>query len=388
MTTVPVAERAHRRWRPSTVDVAIALVVLVVEIGVTLVASSHQDTRRGFDALGALLLASGALALVWRRRQPVAVLGVAFATTLTYVVVGFPQGPIYFSLIVAFVTTVLSGHRRLAWATIVVGWVSFLWLGVVIGTRDTPSLAAALGLASWLLVLATTTDIVRMRRERSAEAARLRAEEQRVRASEERLRIARELHDVVAHNLSLINVQAGSALHLIHEHPENAEGALTAIKQASKDALDELRSLLDVLRDGAEVAPRVPTPTLADLDGLVERTVAAGIPVEVRVDGDRRPLPAPVETAAYRVAQEALTNVVRHAGPAHTVVRLSYRADALVVQVDDDGRGPGPNGGAPAGKGITGMQERVHALGGELETGARGATGFRVRARIPVGGDR
>src|SRR5207253_4650072 len=138
----------------------------------------------------------------------------------------FPQGPIYFSLIVAFVTTVLTGHRRVAWATIVVGWVSFLWLGVVIGTRDTPSLAAALGLASWLLVLATTTDVVRMRRERSAEAARLRAEEQRVRASEERLRIARELHDVVAHNLSLINVQAGSALHLIHEHPENAEGAL------------------------------------------------------------------------------------------------------------------------------------------------------------------
>jgi signal transduction histidine kinase len=384
MTTVVSDERTRRRWAPTTFDVTLAVVVAVVEIGGALAASSHQDPRHDFNVLAALLLGSGALALVWRRRAPVAVLGIAIATTLTYVVIDFPQGPVYFALIVAFVTTLLTGHRRVAWATIPVGYVSFLWLGSLIGTNDAPTLPGALGLAAWLLVLATTTEIVRIRRERTADATRARNEEQRRRASEERLRIARELHDVVAHNLSLINVQAGSALHLIHEHPENAEGALTAIKQASKDALDELRSLLDVLRDGAEAAPRLPTPTLADLDGLVERTAAAGIPVELEIGGTVRPLPLPVETAAYRVVQEALTTVARHAGAARAEVSLSYGPSALVVQVDDDGRGT--RGGAlRAGRGLTGMSERVHALGGGLEAGPSGTRGFRVRASIPVG---
>ena len=137
----------------------------------------------------------------------------------------------------------------------------------ILGTGDEPELAAVLGLAAWLLVLATTTEIVRIRRERAAETRRAREEEARLRASEEQLRIARELHDVVAHNLSLINVQAGTALHLIRERPELAERALAAIKTASKDALDELRALVDVLRAGPEVGPRLPAPTLADVGG-------------------------------------------------------------------------------------------------------------------------
>jgi signal transduction histidine kinase len=383
MTAVAIDARMRRWWTTTTFDVTLAVVVAVVEIGGALAASSHQNPRREFDVLAAVLLGLGALALIWRRRAPVAVLGVALATTLTYTVIDFPQGPIYFSLIVAFVTTLLTGHRRVAWASIAVGYVSFLWLGALVGTKEAPSLAAVLGLGAWLLVLATTTEIVRIRRERTAESARARSEELRLRASEERLRIARELHDVVAHNLSLINVQAGTALHLIHEQPENAEGALTAIKQASKDALDELRSLLDVLRDGAEAAPRLPTPTLADIEGLVERTVAAGIPVDLEISGAVRPLPLPVETAAYRVVQEALTNVARHAGSARAEVSLSYGPAALVVQVDDDGRGT--HGTAlRAGRGITGMRERVHALGGDLEAGARAPRGFRVRASFSM----
>jgi signal transduction histidine kinase len=376
---------------PPRRDLAIAGGIALVEIVGAAFAGSHQDTRLDFGVGGAVLLVIGAAALAWRVRHPVAVLLVAYTTTLAYIVLGYPQGPVYFSLIVAFCTTLLAGHRLVAWVTIVSGWCTFLWLPPLFGTGDAPTWAAALGLAAWLLVLATTTEIVRIGRERAVETRRAREEEARLQTRDEQLRIARELHDVVAHNLSLINVQAGTALHLIEERPELAERALTAIKASSKDALDELRSLVVVLRAGPVRAPRRPTPTLADVDELVERSRAAGIPVELRVHGTRRPLPRPVETAAYRVAQEALTNVARHAGLSRTVVDLDFRPDALVVQVDDDG--PGAVGAtSPSGRGIVGMRERVHALGGELQVGTAGTgparRGFRVRARIPIGADR
>jgi signal transduction histidine kinase len=373
-------------WVPPRRDLAIAAAVAVVEVVGAAFAGSHQDTRLDFGVGGALLLVIGAIALVWRTRHPVAVLGIAYATTLAYIVLGYPQGPVYFSLIVAFCTTLLAGHRAIAWATIASGWVTFLWLPPLFGTGDGPTWAGALGLAAWLLVLATTTEIVRIRRERNVQTRRAHEEEERLRTREEQLRIARELHDVVAHNLSLINVQAGTALHLIHERPELAESALAAIKAASKDALDELRSLVDVLRAGPERAPLRPTPTLADVAELVERSRAAGLPVELHVHGTRRPLPRPIETAAYRVTQEALTNVARHAAASRTVIDLDYGADALVVQVDDDGPGA-PAGGSPRGKGIVGMRERVHALGGDLEVGTVSDRGFRVRARIPLGAE-
>ncbi len=270
-------------------------------------------------------------------------LGVVFATTLAYAVLGYPEGPVYFALIVAFCTTLLTGHRRVAWATIIAGWVSFLWLPPFVGTADRAgSRVGARPRRVAPRARDDDGDRAHPTRALRRDAWRARAEEARLRVSEEQLRIARELHDVVAHNLSLINVQAGTALHLIHEQPELAEGALAAIKTASKDALDELRSLVDVLRSGPDGAPRRPTPTLADVDELVERSGAAGIAVELRVRGERRALPSTVETAAYRVAQEALTNVVRHAGATRTVVELDYEPEVLVVQVDDDGRGPTP----------------------------------------------
>jgi signal transduction histidine kinase len=226
----------------------------------------------------------------------------------------------------------------------------------------------------------------RARREQAAEAARTRGEEARRRASEERLRIARELHDVVAHNISLINVQASTALHLIDERPEQARTALAAIKQASKEALGELRSVVDILRQSDEEPPRAPAPSLARLDDLVSRVSAAGLEVLTKVEGDRRPLPAPVELAAFRIVQEALTNVHRHAGAASATVHVTYGERDLTVRVDDDGRGASPDGGAGGGAGIAGMRERVAALGGELEAGPRGEGGFRVLARLPLDG--
>jgi signal transduction histidine kinase len=217
----------------------------------------------------------------------------------------------------------------------------------------------------------------------------MREEEARRRASEERLRIARDLHDVLAHNISLINVQAGVALHLMGERPEQARTALSAIKQASKDALTELRSVLDILRGGDEHAPRAPAPTLARLDDLVSQAAAAGLAVRTEIEGEARPVPSGLDGAAFRVLQEALTNVARHAGPATAIVRLSYGERDLTVQVDDDGLGPASQGGHAtlgSGRGIVGMRERVTALGGELEAGPRPGGGFRVRARLPLGG--
>jgi signal transduction histidine kinase len=372
-------------WRPTQFDLVLAGVVLVAQVGITIVAASHQSDRDSVDALGVLLLAAGPIALVWRRRFPVSVLMITLATTLAYWVVGYGRGPIFFALIVAFVTVVNAGQRAIAWGSLVVGYVAFLWLPDAFDTSGPPSWAAALGLGAWLLVLGTVAEIVRVRRERTVATARSREEEARRRASEERLQIARELHDIVAHNISLINVQASVGLHLMHEQPEQAEIALTAIKDASRHALDEFRSVLEVLR-GDDRAPLVPTSTLDDVDELVRRTAAAGLDVELAVTGERRPLPPQVDVAAYRLVQEALTNVVRHSGASSAIVRLTYDSDALVVEVDDDGLGAQMNGVRGDGQGLVGMRERVLALGGRLDAAPRGDAGFRVRAWIPVGG--
>src|SRR3989442_9728536 len=196
----------------------------------------------------------------------------------------------------------MLGRRCAAWFTIGLGWASFLWLGHLLGRDRAPTGAEMLGLGAWLLVLATMTEVVKGRRERAEEAERVRREEAERRAGEERLQIAQELHDVLAHNISLISVQAGVGLHLLDDQPEQARAALTAIRDASKEALGELRSVLDVLRRDGEAAPRVPAPGLtADLDGLVARAAAAGVVVEVDVTGERRPLPPGVDRAAFRI---------------------------------------------------------------------------------------
>ena len=386
MSPVGVESKRRRPQTPSRRDVAIAVAVGAVEIGITIPAASHQNPRQPLDGFGIVLLLLGAAALVWRRRAPVQVLGVAFITTLAYTAIGYPGGPVYAALIVAFATAGTTGHRRAAWGSLLLGYVSFLWVAPLIDGNSGPSLGAVLGLGAWLLVLGISMETLRIRRERAVEVTAHREEEQRRHASEERLQIARELHDTLAHNLSLINVRAGVALHLFHDQagPAYVAEALDAIKQASKDALDDLRSVLDILRADQGDAPRAPTPTLRDLDRLVERTAAAGLPVRLEIDGNRITLPPTMEAAAYRVAQEALTNVVRHAGSPHTEVRLSYQPDALILCVDDNGAGAAANGPPHAGGGLTGMRERVHAFGGHLDAGPKPEGGFRVRAWIPI----
>ena len=281
-----------------------------------------------------------------------------------------------------------GGARRAAWATAFVGLAAYFTLAALLDrgapVASVPAIVAHLG---WLLVVLAASEVALAARQRRQAAERTRAEEARRRAGEERMRIARELHDVLAHNISLINVQAGVALHLMDEQPGQSRTALVAIKQASNDALGELRSVLDVLRQGDEAPPRAPASGLAQLDSLVAGAGATGLEVRTRVEGLPRPLPAGTDLTAFRIVQESLTNVTRHAGPASATVLVRYGPDDLTVRVDDDGRGPAAAAGPGNGNGIRGMHERVAALGGELTTGPRPGGGFRVQARLPIDED-
>jgi signal transduction histidine kinase len=391
-----------------------AVVTAVLQVGITVVAGRHQPEAGPLDALGVALLLVGPAALLIRLSRPVLALGVAFAASMTYWLIDYPRGPAFLALGVAFVTARLRGHRNVAWASLAAGYVLTAWVApALVEDGPWPSWGAVAGLAAWLLALGAVTELAYTWIQRSAERAQAEAEEARRRASEERLRIARELHDVLAHNISLINVRAGVALHLIDEQPaavgaDQVRPALAAIKEASKDALGELRSVLDVLRQG-EAAPLAPTAGLRDLDELVERASGTGLEVAVELDGDAiGGLPAGVDLAAFRIVQEALTNVVRHADATRATVRVRRGDDVLELTVDDDGRGAAtpPAGGSPSrsaipgrhgatggaragaapagGQGISGMRERALALGGSLEAGPRPGRGFRVRARLPL----
>jgi signal transduction histidine kinase len=375
--------RSLGRW---WLDVFPVVVVALLQVGGTAAAGHDQPERWSLDALGVALLLVGPAALLVRRRWPEVSLAIALSAALAYWLTDYPRGPAGFpALIFALVSAVLAGRRAFAWCTLAVGYLGFTLLPPLLG-QESWNVGQALGLAAWLLVLGTGAEIFRTRRERREELAHVQAEEARRRASEERLLIARELHDVLAHNISLINVQAGVALHLLDERPDQARPALSAIKDASKEALGELRSVLDVLRrseDGA-VAPRAPTAGLRDLPGLMERTRRAGLDVTLDISGEARPVPAGVDLAAFRIVQEALTNVVRHAGSDGARVRLDYGDDELTVQVDDDGASAPVPPRDGAGRGIAGMRERVQALSGSFEAGPRPGRGFRVRARFPI----
>jgi signal transduction histidine kinase len=389
MTTAKVrigAAVASRRGL--VVDGALAAgLAAFLTLGIYFAWRSHP-VHRTFDAgaVALVVVAAGALAL--QRSHPVAVLATVFGATLVYVLLGYTNGPIWLALAVAYFTAAVRGHRLAATVAAAAGFGTFPWLDALLRDRPGPSPTGMAALAAWLLVLLGTAEAVRIRRERAAEAVRIKEQETRRQAGEERLRIARELHDALGHHLSLINVQSGVALHLNEELPEQARSSLAAIKQASKEALTELRSVLDILRQEGEPLPPSPTSTLARLDDLVSQAMAAGLQVRTELEGQVRAVPFGMDVAAFRIVQEALTNVTRHAGPASATVRVSYGDWDLIVEVDDDGRGPLAHNGAGGGMGIVGMRERVATLGGELQAGPRPGGGFQVWARLPLDGAR
>jgi signal transduction histidine kinase len=370
------------------IDGALSLGVAVfITIG-TYFASQGQPDRRPFDAGGVAILLVSAGALTARRRHPVATLAVVFVATFAYLGLGYAQGPVWLPLIIAYFSAVIRGKGIIAAGFAVVGFLLFPWIDRLLRDRPGPSLGGLVALAAWLLVLLGAAEFIRIRRERAAEALRVHEEEAKARATEERLRIARELHDALGHHLSLISVQAGVALHVNEELPEPVRASLTAIKQSSGEALTELRSVLEILRQEGERAPRSPASSLDRIDDLVSQAAAAGIDVHTETEGDVHPLPFGVDVAAYRIVQEALTNVARHAGQASATVRLDYGDDELTVEVEDDGNGASATSTHGSGKGVVGMRERAAALGGELDAGPKPEGGFRVRARLPLEGAR
>jgi signal transduction histidine kinase len=382
---------AARRW---AVDVAIAAAVAAAQVGVTH-ASTSWASHGGHHTAGILtyiLLAVGGASLIGRRRYPVAVLAVTLGTALWAGAPAARTGVVWLALIVAFFNAVLERKRATAIASLVIGYAASMWPPWLIGQRGHPSAGAALWLAVLMLLMLSIAEIIRSRSQRKAALEQSRTEELRRRAGEERMRMARDLHDVVAHNISVINVQANTALHLMDRQPERARLALTNINDVSKQALVELRSVLGVLRDVDDRAPLKPSPGLARLGDLVNHAAAAGLAVRIRQEGRPGPLPADVDLAAYRIVQEALTNSARHSGSDNATVRIAYGADALVVEINDHGalQPPGrpPIQANGSGNGITGMTERATALGGTLRAGRRPEGGFEVRAWLPLHQDK
>lgn len=345
-------------------------------------ASRGQVDTRHIDALGVVLLLVGPVALALARWWPVPAVIAAGAAVGVWLALGYPYGPVFVAYAVLTVLSIARGLRWAAWgaaALPVIGQIARGW----VAPEAKWSWAGTGGLVAWLLVALAVAELVRARRDRFAAARAAHRESVRRREGEERLLIAQELHDVVAHHMSLINVQAGVALHLAQrEKPEHVEPALRAIRDASSEALAELRSLVDVLRSDHAPAPRAPTVRLDALGDLVERSQAAGLAVTVKRLGTQGELPAAVDLAAYRIVQEAITNVVRHAHAGRATITLDHDTE-LTVTIEDDGRGVDPDD-LVIGNGISGMTERARALGGRVVIDRSPLGGMRVRASMPA----
>lgn len=366
---------------PVVIVVPIAFVQVVFTFG----AARGQVASDRINALTIALLLATALTLVWRRSHPVWVLGAVYVLLTVYFALRNPFGPVFISLVVALFNAGAHGRRVLAWTTGYAGGAVVFTVVTVLRNGWVFNWGATGAVFAWLSLVMGVGELAKARRDRAEHEVEARAEQDRRQASEERLKIAREVHDVLAHHVSLINVQSGVALHLIDSQPEQVKEALTAIKQSSKEVLVELRNILGVLRDVDGAAPRHPVASLDQLDRLVERMDTAGLPVTVEIEGEKRPVPKGVDAAALRIVQESLTNTYRHAGPTTATVTLSYRPEELTVRVDDEGRGDAePSQGT--GSGLTGMRQRVEALSGTFSSGPRPGGGYRVVARFPTGG--
>ncbi|MFF1837929.1 sensor histidine kinase [Streptomyces sp. NPDC058231] len=401
MTTLGTGFLRVRRWlrdHPLAFDGALAVAVLA-----SMTVASFTDPNapdgpsfgtRTPAASSVVLMVLGAAALVLRRRRPMAVLAATGLLSAVEFVLVDPPAPVVMSTVVALFTVAARTDRPTTWRVGLLTMTGLTAAAMVFGASPWYS-QENLGVFAWTGMAGAAGDAVRSRRafidairERAERAERTREEEARRRVAEERLRIARDLHDVVAHHIALVNVQAGVAAHVMDKRPDQAKEALAHVREASRSALNELRATVGLLRQsGDPEAPTEPAPGLAVLGELVETVRRAGLPVEVACVDRRPPLSAAVDLAAYRVIQEALTNVRKHAGPGAkaevSVVRVGATAEVTVL---DNGTGSPEGAGAAdgGGHGLLGMRERVTALGGTLTAGPRYGGGFRVHAILPV----
>lgn len=363
------------RGPPTVVVVA---VVAVIQLVGTFFAAARQRELRDLDLLAVLLLLAGPALLSLRRRLPGPMAAGVTAVTLAYFALGYPWGPVVLSL--AFSLIFASVARARVWV-LASAAAAILAVGIWAVRGGELGLVRGAAVSGWLLLLVLLGEGLRARSEYLAQRqAQRQAEKQRAK-DEERLALARDIHDVVAHSLSMINVRASVALHLADSKPEELKPALEAIKEASKDALTDVRQLLGVLRQDA---PTNPAAALDQLPALVERARAAGLDVDVRVEGTDE-LPPATQAVLYRTIQEALTNTIRHAGARHVRLRLARKGEGVALEVRDDGVGLR---GAPPGNGLRGMRERVAAAGGELTITDDGGVGIAVRLPASRGGAR
>jgi signal transduction histidine kinase len=383
------------RARPLLADALLA--VLLAALSLAALAYAWRECDRDCDPGGvavALVLAT-TLPLVWRRRRPLAV---GLTTGLATGVYGFAHYPdlampIAIGGVVGMYSVAAWGGRR---AALLAGAVAAVVVVVVMAVPRTDADVVDAAFVSLSLAGAWVLgDRARVQRalaaelrERALRLERDRAEDARQAVASERARIARELHDVVAHHVSMMVVQAEAGPVAVATEPARAAGAFEAIAATGRQALVEMRRLLGVLRsDGDQVPSLAPQPGLAEVPSLVEQVGRAGLRVELVVEGAQVPLPAGVDLSAYRIVQEALTNAVKHGGPGRARVLVRYGEDDLRLRVVDEGRagGPAPDDGR-AGVGLVGMRERVHLFGGELHAGPGPGGGFTVDARLPIGG--
>ena len=391
---------ARLRRFPTVADAVLGLFLFAVALPQVFIGSPAERTLglnfRHASWLAVVLLLAETVPLTWRRRAPVVVLALSTAATFVTLVTGFRPTVADIALYVAIYT--VAGRRPLRVA-VPAGLGFAAVLTAVYATAAVKYPQAATQPQDYMLSYASFAFawfLGRLQRNRREYTARLEAlnaqlaEERETRArwavAEERGRIARELHDVVAHAVSVMVVQAGAARRIASAKPEQAHDIIASIESTGRQALAEMRRLVDVLRSVDEPTSLDPQPRLADVGALVEQTREAGLPVVLRVEGEPRTLPAGVDLSAYRIVQEALTNVRKHAGPATAQVRLRYGAHALDVEVVDDGSGSSArrDGNGSGGNGLIGMRERVALFGGHLDVGPRLDGGFRVAAHLPL----
>ena len=394
--------RQQASRRPLLADGLVAALLLALSL--TALGTADRVARRALPSLGSVHPAALAVAavacgvLLLGRRRPRVTLGVGVCCGAAYAALGYDLNPLLLSPVLAAICTLaLDTDRRTA------------WLGAGAAAAVLVGSDMALGPGSWLepqklSVLAWTgmatagADALRSRRayivaiqERAERAERTREEEAHRRVAEDRIRIARELHDVVAHHIALINAQAGVAVHLAAEIPPPVRAALEHIRDASHEALQELKATVGLLRQSDDpTAPLEPAPGLDQLPELLAAFARAGLEVSIERVGDPRPLPPAVDLTAYRIIQESLTNVSKHAGVSTARVQVYFGDERLALRVQDDGRSApmrsytGDESGAGPGHGLTGMRERAAVVGGTLSAGRDPWGGFRVAADLPL----
>jgi signal transduction histidine kinase len=393
-------------------DALLALVITVMQVQGTVTRDPVEEAAvrplTDLGNLGYVLLIVSGMVVAGRRRWPVPVFLLAGLASLVYYSLDFRDGPGWLGLFVALYTLTAygDGRRSLVTAGLGITILTIIWLVAAADIEPRAAIGWVFFRIGASVMSAALGESVRSRRfiaaeaqERAEWAERTREEEARARVDAERLRIAREVHDTVAHAIAIINVQSGVTAHVLDKRPERARETLVAIEQTSSQALQEMRTILGMLRDGND--ERVPHPGLWQIDELVATARDAGLDIKLEGISPAAALPSAVGSAVYRILQESITNVIRHAGPTRVTVRLDYGVDLLEIRVTDEGRRDAPSDG-PAdqrrragrptsgggsirpGRGILGMRERCALLGGQLDARPIPGGGFEVTARLPL----